>query len=73
MICIKFTRGGLWWLFLVVNLTISGTNYNPELEGSPVIQISRLEDTSSDLDIDLEILRHSGHEKFRPREDSTHL
>jgi hypothetical protein len=33
------------WLFLVVNLTISGMNYNPELEGSPVIQILRLEDT----------------------------
>jgi hypothetical protein len=35
-----------WWLYLVVNLMISGMNYNPELEGSPVIQILRLEDTS---------------------------
>jgi hypothetical protein len=34
------------WLLLVVNLTLSGMNYNPELEGSPVIQILRLEDTS---------------------------
>jgi len=34
------------WLFLVVNFTISGMNYNLELEeDSPVIQISRLEDT----------------------------
>jgi hypothetical protein len=36
----------LKWLFLVVNLTISGMNYNPELEGSPVILIWRLGDTS---------------------------
>jgi hypothetical protein len=31
---------------LVVNLAISGMNYNPELEGSPVILILRLVDTS---------------------------
>jgi hypothetical protein len=35
------------WLFLVANLTISGMNYNPELEGSPVILIWRLRDTIS--------------------------
>jgi hypothetical protein len=34
----------VWWLFLVVNLTTSGMNYNPEVEGTPVIQILRLED-----------------------------
>jgi hypothetical protein len=39
-------EGLLWWLFLVVNLTISGMNYNPELEGTLVIQILRPEDTS---------------------------
>lgn len=26
----------LWWLFLVVNLTTSGINYNPEIGGTPV-------------------------------------
>ena len=31
----------VWWLILVVNLTTSRINYNPELEGSPVIQILR--------------------------------
>ena len=36
----------LWWLFLVVDLTISGMNYNPELEGSSVTLILRLGDTS---------------------------
>jgi hypothetical protein len=30
---------------LVVNLTISGMNYNPEMEGTPVIQILRPEDS----------------------------
>ena len=35
------------WLFQVVNLTISGMNYDPELEGSTVIQILSLEQTSS--------------------------
>ena len=35
----------LWWLLLVVNLTTSGVNYNPEMEGTPVIHILRLEDT----------------------------
>ena len=35
----------LWGLFPVVILSISGMNYNLELEGSPVIQILRLGDT----------------------------
>ena len=35
----------LGWLFLVVSLTLSGMNYNPEMEGTPVIQTLRLEDT----------------------------
>jgi hypothetical protein len=35
-------------------------NYNPELEGSPVIQILRLGDVS-DLDLGMGILRHSGY------------
>jgi hypothetical protein len=39
------------WLFLVVNLTISGMNYNPELEGLPVIQI----------------LSHSGYESQKTK------
>jgi hypothetical protein len=34
------------WLFWVVNLTTSGMNYNPELEGSTVTLIWRLGDTS---------------------------
>jgi hypothetical protein len=56
-------------LFLVVNSTISGTNYNPELEGTPVIQTLRLEGTGFfDQDLDMEIFRHSGHEKLRPRQ-----
>ena len=37
-------KSQLWWPFSVVNLTISGTNYNPEMEGTPVIQILRQED-----------------------------
>jgi hypothetical protein len=41
-------------------------NYNPEMEGTPVIHILRLEDP----DLDTEILRHSGHEKYRPRKCS---
>jgi hypothetical protein len=35
----------LGWLFLVIKLTTSGMNYNPEMEGIPVVQILRLEDT----------------------------
>jgi hypothetical protein len=35
---------------LVVNLTASGVNYNPEVEGTPVIQI----------------LKHNGHENLGP-------
>lgn len=42
-------------------------SFNPELEDTPVIQILRLEGTGFDLDLDMEILRHSGHEKLRPR------
>jgi hypothetical protein len=34
----------VWWLSLVVNLTICGVKYNSEMEGTPVIQILRLED-----------------------------
>ena len=29
-LCVKLARDGLWWLFSVVDLTISGMNYNPE-------------------------------------------
>jgi hypothetical protein len=36
-------------------------NYNPELEGSPVTLIWRLEIEVSDLDLGMEILRHSGY------------
>ena len=58
-LCVKLTRGGLYWLFLVVNLTIFGMNYNPELEGSPVTLIWRLGDPY--LDLGLKILSHSGY------------
>jgi hypothetical protein len=34
----------LSWLFLVVNLIIPKMNYNPEIEGTPVIQILRPEE-----------------------------
>lgn len=30
-LCIRLTRDGLSWLFSVVNLSMSGVNYNPEL------------------------------------------
>ncbi|EDL76517.1 rCG59236 [Rattus norvegicus] len=46
--------------FEVVNLTISGMNYNPDLEGPPVVQNLRL--GVSDLDLGMENLRHSGYE-----------
>jgi hypothetical protein len=36
-------------------------NYNPEMEGSPVILIWRLEREVSGLDLGMEILRHSGY------------
>jgi hypothetical protein len=36
-------------------------NYNPELEGSPVTLIWRLGDRVSDLELGMEILRHSGY------------
>lgn len=35
----------VWWLFSIVNLTISGMTYNPEMEVTLVIGILRLEDT----------------------------
>jgi hypothetical protein len=35
---------------------------NSETESTPVIQILRLEGTG----LDMEILRYSGHEEFRP-------
>jgi hypothetical protein len=41
-ICIYVCHFVRW----VVNLNISGMNYNPESEGTPVIQILRLEDTN---------------------------
>ena len=34
-----------WLLFPVVNLTLPRMNYSPEVEGPPVTQILRLEDT----------------------------
>jgi hypothetical protein len=43
-------------------------NYSTELEGSPVIQILRLE--VSDLELDMEILRYSGLEKLSVRQSS---
>jgi hypothetical protein len=36
-------------------------NYNPELEGSPVTLIWRLGIEDSDLDLGMEILRHSSY------------
>jgi hypothetical protein len=48
-------------------------NYNPEMEGAPVMQILRLETQVSDLNLDMEILRHSGQEKLRLRQGSTCL
>ena len=46
---------------------------NPELEGTPEIQILRLEDTVSDLDLGKEILRHSGHEKLKSWQGSKYM
>jgi hypothetical protein len=48
-------------------------NYNPELEGSPVIQILRWKTQVSDLDLGMEMVRHSSYEKLRPRNYSTCL
>jgi hypothetical protein len=42
-------------------LSISGVNSNPEMEGTPVIQILRLKDNR----LLILILSHSGHEKLR--------
>jgi len=44
--CVISISDQVLWLFLVVSLTVSGMNYNPELEGSPLILILRLGDTS---------------------------
>lgn len=63
----------LSWLFLVVSLTVSGMNYKTEMEDMPVIQILRLEDRLLTQIFDMEILRHSGLERFRPRQGSTHF
>jgi hypothetical protein len=43
-------------------------NYNPELEGSPVTLSGGLEIEVSDLDLGMEILRHSGYgfQKIKP-------
>jgi hypothetical protein len=46
-------------------------NYNPEMEGTPLIQIMRLETQDSDLDLIKEILRLSGQEKLRLRQGNT--
>ena len=40
-----------------MDLIITGMNYNPEMEGIPVIQILRLEDTG--------FMRDNGHNKLR--------
>ena len=56
---LRFPATKLEWLFLVVNLTTCGMNYNPELEGSPMID-PNLEDEKykvSGLDLDMEILK----------------
>jgi hypothetical protein len=42
-----------------MDLIITGMNYNPEMEGIPVIQILRLEDTG--------FMRDNGHNKLRSR------
>jgi len=52
---------------------MSGMSYNPEMEGTPVFQSLKIDDASFRPDVDMEILRHSGHEKLRPRQGSTHL
>jgi len=41
----RHLSGGSVGLFPVVNLTISGINYNPEMEGTPMVKILGLEDT----------------------------
>jgi hypothetical protein len=43
------------WLFLVINLTIPGMNYNPEMKGTPGVE---LEAGRHDFDPDLEAGRH---------------
>jgi hypothetical protein len=45
-------------------------NYNPEMEGVTVIQILRLKTQASDLDVDMEILRHRGQENLRHMQGS---
>jgi hypothetical protein len=39
-----------------VNLTISGMNYNPELEGTPVILIWRWQIEVFDLELSMEVI-----------------
>jgi hypothetical protein len=54
---------------LLVKVTTSGMNYNPEMEVTTVIQILRLEDTGSDWDLNKEeILRLKGHKNLRFRQ-----
>jgi hypothetical protein len=43
---------------------IGGHICNPDLEARRQV---------SDLDLDMEILRHNGHKRLRPRQCSTHL
>lgn len=50
------------------SLTVSGINYNSEMEDSPVIQTLSLEDSG----LLIWILRHSRREKLKPRQSGTH-
>lgn len=52
---VGLTRDGLLWLFLVVNLTISGMNYHPVMEGTadPDLEAGR-----HAFDLDLEARRN---------------
>lgn len=56
---------------VVVNLTTSGMSYNPEMPQSHLWSRS-WKTEASDLDSDVEILRHSGHENLKPRQGRTH-
>ena len=56
-----------WWLFLFVNLTTSRMNYNPEMEGKHLWTRSwGWKTQASNPDLDMAILRHSGHETLGP-------
>ena len=57
----------------VVNWIIPGMNFNPKMERIPIIQFLRLEAQTSNLDLDMEILRHNDHEKFRLKQGNTHF